>query len=191
VYVTHDQTQAMRLADKIILMNDGKIEQAGGVKEVYESPSSAFVASFFGEANIFECEIVDAEETEPYCTIKTPLGEMKASSSNLNSSPLSLVDDSIFCSIRPHLINMNANGDNVFSAELLDQTYMPKSGTKSFVRTGDQIEAELQVNSHREMVNTPNTFEVSWDAEDVILVETLSRNPDTKVSDVANREISN
>ena len=48
IYVTHDQTEAMTLADKIVVLNDGRIEQVGTPREVYEDPASEFVAGFIG-----------------------------------------------------------------------------------------------------------------------------------------------
>ncbi len=48
IYVTHDQVEAMTLADRIVILNHGRIEQIGTPEEVYETPASAFVASFIG-----------------------------------------------------------------------------------------------------------------------------------------------
>ena len=50
VYVTHDQTEAMTLADKIVVLNDGRIEQVGTPDELYENPKTLFVAGFSGFA---------------------------------------------------------------------------------------------------------------------------------------------
>jgi putative spermidine/putrescine transport system ATP-binding protein len=52
IFVTHDQEEAMRMSDRIAVFNAGKIEQIGAPREVYESPSSAFVASFLGVSNL-------------------------------------------------------------------------------------------------------------------------------------------
>ena len=52
VYVTHDQDEAMSMADKIIVMNEGSIEQAGSPEEIYTRPSSLFVARFVSKANL-------------------------------------------------------------------------------------------------------------------------------------------
>ncbi len=52
LYVTHDQSEAMGLSDKIVVMKDGKIEQVGSPKEIYQKPTNAFVANFIGKANI-------------------------------------------------------------------------------------------------------------------------------------------
>ena len=59
IYVTHDQTEAMTMATKIVLMNEGKIQQAGKPEEFYNQPANLFVARFIGSPtmNIFEGEI--------------------------------------------------------------------------------------------------------------------------------------
>lgn len=55
VYVTHDQEEAMAIADHIAVMNNGEIQQYTTPYEIYEKPRNAFVASFVGQANLFEC----------------------------------------------------------------------------------------------------------------------------------------
>jgi sulfate/thiosulfate transport system ATP-binding protein len=52
VFVTHDQEEAMEVADKIVVMNKGKIEQVGTAAEIYDKPASAFVMSFIGPVNV-------------------------------------------------------------------------------------------------------------------------------------------
>jgi iron(III) transport system ATP-binding protein len=59
VYVTHDQSEAMSLSDRIIIMNKGKIEQVGTPKEVYYTPKTEFVADFIGTANFIDAEVLD------------------------------------------------------------------------------------------------------------------------------------
>ncbi len=63
LYVTHDQTEAMVLSDRVIVMNQGRIEQVGHPLEIYRRPVSAFVASFFGEVNFIEGEIGPFEKS--------------------------------------------------------------------------------------------------------------------------------
>ena len=53
IYVTHDQSEALAMADRIVVMNKGKIEQVGTPEEIYYYPRSTFVATFVGKANIF------------------------------------------------------------------------------------------------------------------------------------------
>lgn len=54
VYVTHDQEEAMNMSDRIAIMNQGRIEQMGPPSQVYENPSTVFVAKFLGEANLIQ-----------------------------------------------------------------------------------------------------------------------------------------
>ena len=58
--VTHDQDEAMVVADRIAVMREGRIAQVGSPREVYERPASRFVAEFLGEANIFPARDGDA-----------------------------------------------------------------------------------------------------------------------------------
>jgi spermidine/putrescine ABC transporter ATP-binding subunit len=57
VYVTHDQEEAMSMATRIAVMNNGRIEQVGTPHEIYHRPTSAFVADFIGESNFIDVEI--------------------------------------------------------------------------------------------------------------------------------------
>ncbi|MBK4715197.1 MULTISPECIES: spermidine/putrescine ABC transporter ATP-binding protein PotA [Tenebrionibacter/Tenebrionicola group] len=58
VFVTHDQEEALTMSDRIVVMRDGKIEQDGTPREIYEEPSNLFVASFIGEINIFDAIVI-------------------------------------------------------------------------------------------------------------------------------------
>ncbi len=53
VFVTHDQEEALEVADQVVVMNEGKIEQVGGPLEVYERPATSFVCRFLGRINLF------------------------------------------------------------------------------------------------------------------------------------------
>ena len=57
IYVTHDQSEAMSISDKIIIMSQGKVEQIGTPREIYYHPSSKFVADFIGEANFLDAKV--------------------------------------------------------------------------------------------------------------------------------------
>ena len=64
VYVTHDQVEAMTMADRIVIMNAGRIEQIGTPEEVYERPNSAFVARFIGGSNVLRVTHVAQDTVE-------------------------------------------------------------------------------------------------------------------------------
>src|SRR4029078_11494649 len=59
VYVTHDQAEAMTTADRIVVMNAGRIEQVGSPEDIYERPRSEFVARFIGSSNVIKGQALD------------------------------------------------------------------------------------------------------------------------------------
>ncbi|HTM78603.1 MAG TPA: sn-glycerol-3-phosphate ABC transporter ATP-binding protein UgpC [Devosia sp.] len=76
IYVTHDQTEAMTMADKIVVLNGGRIEQAGAPLELYNDPVNLFVASFIGspEINLFTVDYDGSAEVALANGQKLPLG---------------------------------------------------------------------------------------------------------------------
>ncbi len=78
VYVTHDQVEALAMSNRIAVMRDGKIEQVGRPRDVYERPASRFVADFIGTTNFIE-GVVELRENGVY-TIRTPDGELRVRS---------------------------------------------------------------------------------------------------------------
>ncbi len=98
VLVTHDQEEALSFADRIAVMNEGKIEQIGLPEEVYYKPKTKFVAQFLGRTNLFEGEVHNCD------SIQTKLGHLK-----LNRS----ANGHVMCSIRPeHLTIETPNGSS-------------------------------------------------------------------------------
>jgi putative spermidine/putrescine transport system ATP-binding protein len=78
IYVTHDQTEAMAMSDRIAVFNRGRIEQIGTPAEVYFTPRTPFVASFVGDSNLFEGKassggIVEVQGFGPIATRRTDL----------------------------------------------------------------------------------------------------------------------
>ncbi|MGI5260517.1 ABC transporter ATP-binding protein [Streptomyces angustmyceticus] len=60
VHVTHDQEEAMTMADTVAVMNGGRVEQLGAPADLYENPATTFVANFLGTSNLIEAEVVEA-----------------------------------------------------------------------------------------------------------------------------------
>src|SRR5215210_7001712 len=58
-YVTHDQEEALAVSDRIIVMSNARIAQIGTPRQLYEEPSSLFVADFIGDANLLEAEVIE------------------------------------------------------------------------------------------------------------------------------------
>lgn len=72
VFVTHDQEEALELADRIVVLNRGKIEQVGTPVEVYDNPANAFVYNFIGNVNVFHCRIHRGEVSVGGASISVP-----------------------------------------------------------------------------------------------------------------------
>lgn len=80
IFVTHDQEEALALSDKVVVMADGKIQQAGKPEDIYKVPENAFVADFIGESNIFDAKMVgdcrlSIHGVEFGCKENFPLGD--------------------------------------------------------------------------------------------------------------------
>lgn len=82
IYITHDQGEALNMADRVAVMSQGRIEQVDDAKKIYEEPSTAFVARFVGEANEFEGRV--SRVTTTGAVIDTQLGSF----SGINKSGL-------------------------------------------------------------------------------------------------------
>ena len=73
VLVTHDQDEAMTVSDRMVILNEGKVEQVGPTAEVYERPRTRFVAEFLGAANLLPAEVLEGSR------VRTALGDLSLS----------------------------------------------------------------------------------------------------------------
>ncbi|QLC35373.1 ABC transporter ATP-binding protein (plasmid) [Halarchaeum sp. CBA1220] len=176
VYVTHDQVQAMRLADQIVVMNDGHIEQSGSVDEVYNSPATAFVSTFVGDSNTFYGTITDVHDGGERVTLETPFGEFLAGTSNLYSSPADLQGEEIPFAVRPQSVTLGDAGTNTLACTVTDVLHNPGSGSQVILeatgRDGDR--KEVQAKTRDSGVDVSGETTVSWTPTDTILLERTS-----------------
>ncbi len=81
IYVTHDQEEALTMSDTIVVMKDGRIQQVGDSKRIYDEPKNAFVADFIGESNIIEGTMIEDELVvfagKKFPCVDAGFGEMK------------------------------------------------------------------------------------------------------------------
>ena len=90
VHVTHDQEEAMTMADTIAVMNEGKIEQMGSPVQIYEHPKTAFVANFLGQTNLFEGTVAGIEGDELAVKVKETTIFVPLSSTEIRSGRIVL-----------------------------------------------------------------------------------------------------
>ena len=112
VYVTHDQVEAMTLADKIVIMNKGKIEQYGSPDEIYNNPQNIFVAEFIGspKMNILKVsskDIIDSNTIKVF-GIKTRFENIK-------------FEDNFYIGFRPEDVSLDKNSE-IFTKINIDLT---------------------------------------------------------------------
>jgi spermidine/putrescine transport system ATP-binding protein len=110
VHVTHDQEEAMTMADTVAVMNAGRIEQMGPPAELYEWPSTAFVANFLGQSNLLRAELTGRSGDD---LIVEASGQRLV----LPASRTRSTGDTLLVGIRPEKIQISAAGANVSTAD--------------------------------------------------------------------------
>jgi spermidine/putrescine transport system ATP-binding protein len=119
IFVTHDQEEALTMSDRIAVMSCGRVEQIGTVNEIYYQPATRFVATFIGETNIVEAEIVEKGTDVIHCRIESGLTlAVRAGTPAAGSS--------VLLSLRPEKIRLyrsRPEGQNIFSGRIVVQVF--------------------------------------------------------------------
>ncbi|SDY15260.1 ABC transporter ATP-binding protein [Halobellus clavatus] len=174
IYVTHDQTQAMRLADQIIVMNDGQVEQSGSVAEIYNSPNTAFVSAFVGDSNTFTGTL-EKETTDSSVTINTELGSFTASPDNLHSPISEVIESEMSFLVRPQHLELSDEHENTLECAVQDVIWNPGSSTQVLLDVRrDDASKELRLKSWELSTVPEGDVRVSWKPEHTILLEQTS-----------------
>ncbi|MFT5066843.1 MAG: putative spermidine/putrescine transport system ATP-binding protein [Reinekea sp.] len=165
VYVTHDQTEALTMSDRVAVFDDGRIQQLAPPDELYESPQNSFVAQFIGENNTLDGVVQEIKGNT--CIVKLDSGDI------IDAIPVnvSAVGDRTKVSIRPERVEFDKNrlqeGAHTLKAEVLEFIYM-----------GDIFRTRLRVAGMDNFViksrNAPDQvrlvpgqqIEIGWLAED-------------------------
>jgi len=124
VHVTHDQEEAMTMADSIVVMNRGRIEQAGEPAELYERPRTAFVANFLGVSNLLAGTVAGPE------AVRLDGGEvLKVDRAVLNGRT-----GAVSVGIRPEKIRIDGDDVNTIAGTIVERAYVGVS-TQYVVQT--------------------------------------------------------
>jgi putative spermidine/putrescine transport system ATP-binding protein len=172
VYVTHDQSEALTMSDRIAVFNDGIIQQLSSPDVLYEKPENAFVAQFIGENNRISGKVIEISGDR--CMVEVAGGgTIKALKVNIDA-----VDDRTSLSLRPERVTVNpAEGqwENVF-----------ESTVKELIYLGDHIRTRVSVCGNDDfIVKIPNSYghfsikkgqqiKLGWSSEDCRALDTLS-----------------
>lgn len=129
VHVTHDQEEAMAIADRIVVMNSGRIEDHGTPARIYSQPASLFTADFMGEMNHFAAQVTNTG-------VETQLGVL-----NVNAS----ADGPVTLCIRPEAIKTSAGAISLGAATIKDAAFF---GTHIRAHLTPQSAPELTITAH-------------------------------------------
>jgi iron(III) transport system ATP-binding protein len=101
VYVTHDQSEALALSHEIAVMSEGRIQQVGSPREIYERPRNAFVADFVGSTNFLDGSVLGPDGSDGHYRVRTEIGDVSV----LGAEPLR-ADDKVLISVRPEDVEL-------------------------------------------------------------------------------------
>lgn len=117
IYVTHDQSEALAMSDRVVVLNGGAIQQIGTPSEIYHQPRNRFVADFVGTVNILSAQLLGRVEPNRY-RIKTPIGELLIESQN---EPKSGPFDVCW---RPESVRLSQEDCNTISVRVRQWTFL-------------------------------------------------------------------
>jgi iron(III) transport system ATP-binding protein len=165
LYVTHDQKEALAIADRIAVMKTGKLEQLGSPWEVYRAPRSRSVATFLGETNLLEARVLSRDAG----TLRVKAGELELVAA---ARPGFDAGTEVLLSIRPECVRLAATRPSsaAFPVESVKSSYLGELCEHELSRFGLTLRAyELNPQSPRIPPGTQLWAEV--DPGDVVLLE--------------------
>ena len=164
VYVTHDQSEALTMSNRIAVFNDGVIQQLAPPDDLYERPDNAFVAQFIGENNKLRGTVTDIDGD--YCVVQTTDGlPIYAMAVNVSARG----EESIL-SLRPERVVINpAAGSvpNIFDAAVLELIYLGDHiRTRVSILGRDDFVVKVPNSSNHASLREGDTISVGWLQED-------------------------
>ncbi|MFD1600439.1 ABC transporter ATP-binding protein [Halobellus rarus] len=185
LYVTHNQDQALKLADRLIVMNDGVIEQVGTPEEVYTNPANAFVGRFVGDSNLLVGDVVRTTDSE--IVVETPVGELAVS--DTGERPAEGSEGAVL--VRPEDIVIGdgaAHCRNNVGVVLEGKTYTGEVTEYSVSVPGYDNDLQVVKPGRPDDVDNSNETEIGFDASAAQFFEEMSVTGDMKVSDLLKAE---
>ena len=122
IYVTHDQSEALALSHEIAVMSEGRIQQIGSPRAIYERPINSFVADFVGSTNFLDGSVLGPDGAEGRYRVRTEIGDLTV----LATEPLR-ADDKVLLSVRPEDVELQEakpDGQNVREARVDQKVFL-------------------------------------------------------------------
>lgn len=168
IYVTHDQKEALSIADRMAVLRDGKIEQIGTPTEVYRRPKNAFVADFIGVTNLVDGTIIQAGAGE--ALIETKFGKFQGVLTNPKNVPKE--GQAVKLSIRPEALKLEdapSDGNSV-RGDIGRATYYGEVAHYRFLKNGNRLKISELNPRHLGESQRVNLY-AYVDPEDVVVLE--------------------
>ena len=171
IFVTHDQEEALTMSNVIGVINKGRVEQMGNAKDIYERPSTRFVAGFIGEANILSGKIESIQDS--YAVVQE---ETKDRAGIAFKVPLEGIAEgqNVFVSIRPEKIRVGPGAEectNVFEGTVVDDVYIGlASRVQIQLEAGPKITANVQISNIGDSVPLGTKVKLGWNPANSIVV---------------------
>jgi iron(III) transport system ATP-binding protein len=143
IYVTHDQEEALAMADRMAVLSNGVIGQLGTPDEIYRTPRSAYVANFIGETNLIEGEVL--EFRSGFAMVKTAGGPMVGRVSDPVWQPTA--GEKVTLSIRPEAWRLGSAQDNHLTGKIVERTYLGQR-IQYWVETALGRQQVVELNPH-------------------------------------------
>lgn len=166
VYVTHDQEEALTMSDRIIIMNEGVIEQIGSPTEIYERPKTRFIADFIGETNLFQGTVVRVDDQ--YVFLNCDSHEMKVC-----HEFGSHISDEAYVAVRPEKIKVLAAPEKemtVIKGLFQEKIYVGSVTKLIFALPNGQHVTVNETEESRKAMATGEQFYVGWHPQDAVLL---------------------
>ena len=156
IYVTHDQSEALAMSDRLAVMSEGRVEQLATPTEVYDRPATSFVAGFIGKANLLECRR-ESDQRASAGQVSLALAERPE-------------EETFTLSIRPEAIVVGEESRglaNHFEAKVGDALFLGHE-RELLIDVGDQ---RLMVRSNSRDYTAGEPIELGWDPADAVIVK--------------------
>jgi spermidine/putrescine transport system ATP-binding protein len=159
VHVTHDQEEAMTMADRIAIMNAGRIDQLGSPTDLYERPQTAFVAGFLGISNLLPGTIsaTDTVRLDDGTTVRVPPEALRGRNGR------------VAVGVRPEKIRLGRREENQLTGRLLETAYVGVATQYVLETRAGNVSVYVQNSEPGAREESPS--QISWSADSTFVVD--------------------
>jgi iron(III) transport system ATP-binding protein len=167
IYVTHDQEEALAMADRMAILTRGKIGQIGAPEEIYRAPLTGYVANFIGETNLITGETIETRDR--FTLAKTAAGPLVGRVTDPHWTPAP--GDPVRLSVRPEAWRLHKeHGDNAVVGTICERSYLGQR-IQYWIETGAGRQQVVEMNPH--IINEPGEEPIILHArhDDVVVLK--------------------